>query len=149
MKKLIYLFVFICLLLTSCETSRTMFLSTSGYLDYSIYSNEGFFITESNSVIFDYDPLGSISVYQREGSILVNEKEIKQNSEIYGSTSTYKKIWEFKKIDLSEMLEIAVEDSKKLGADALINLKIEPSPELINKTYYSGYILSGMAIKRK
>lgn len=59
MKKLVTLLSIACILfgLSSCVTSKLQYTELVSTLDYTEYTKSGFFITESNSVSFDYAPL--------------------------------------------------------------------------------------------
>lgn len=69
MKKVL-LFVFAIGLLTSCATSAISYPEPYGFstfLDYSPLTNKGIYVTESNSVSFDYKILGSVSATEVSG----------------------------------------------------------------------------------
>lgn len=51
-------------LLPSCGPTYSV---VTGYIDYSKYSDQGFFITEAPTVPFDYTPIGSMSVTEYSG----------------------------------------------------------------------------------
>ena len=98
-------------------------------LDYSEYSKNGFFITESNSVSFDYTPLATVVVTMQRR---VDEEWVYVNGTMCRSEN---------RPTAAKVLNKAVEEAKQLGANALINLKLEP----LNTT---GIMLTGMAIKK-
>lgn len=57
MKNLFYILLAV-LLFTSCSMYKS--INETVVIDYSRYTSQGFFITESNSVSFDYKPIGSV-----------------------------------------------------------------------------------------
>lgn len=124
-----------------------------GTVDYSKYLQEGFFITESNSVNFDYDPVATIYVLSYEGA---KDKYSDDHSEWYIDERGYAcqsgtADWTFPEPKI--VLGKAVETSKQKGADAIINLNISST----SRTVYvrgigytlNGLLITGMAIKRK
>ena len=56
--------LFLSFILFSCAPK---YYITSGCVDFSNLTKDGFFITESNSVNFDYKPIGSIYSYISSG----------------------------------------------------------------------------------
>lgn len=137
MKKVPIIFaVLLSIILTGCGPTA-QYIERVDFLDYSEYSKEGFFITESNSVSFDYIPLGSIAVYMYAGEggnwYLVNGvMRYKSNSLPYPGRA----------------LELAVSESKRIGGNAIINLKISPSTINLIGVDQSGFILTGMTVKK-
>ena len=66
-------------MLTSCATSAISYPEPYGFstfLDYSPLTNKGIYVTESNSVSFDYKILGSVSATEVSGWVK-KEKELK------------------------------------------------------------------------
>lgn len=131
------------MLLSSCAPK---FGWTSSYLDYSQYSAQGFFITESGSTPFEYTPIGSMAVTENNGLTdkiqapdPVKDKDI---DGIYTSNTSSNK-WRY--ATSSSALNALVEKAKETGANGIINLKIYPVYE---KSTIVGYTVSGMLIKR-
>lgn len=141
MKRLFYIFTL--LILSSCSYLRNPVYLESYAIDYKTYTDQRFFITESNSVSFDYKPVSSVHSIFLSGYELKDAKKAKlQNDDIYGSskaipqtTNKYIHATEQKVID--ELFNKA----KSLNANALINLNIKAI------TYYNPntklYVLSG------
>lgn len=129
MKKL---FIVFCVLIGSfsCVAPRLSYKETI-IVDYMRYSNIGFFVTESNSVSFDYTPVGSVTTIV-VGETKVQDKEtgrmIKRDYHIY------------------DAIDEIVRQSRRMGSDAIIGLTL--SPKLSTTGFPEGYIVSGMAIKR-
>lgn len=122
MKRYFYILL-IALFFTNCAPSIYM---NSYVIDLSKYNSQGLFITESNSVMFDYDPVGLVGTFG-------GGKEF-----VKGGTT--------KLLTLEDVFSKFVEDCKSKGANAVINIKIEQKYDQSNgNTFY----ISGMAIKRK
>lgn len=139
--------------MSSCSLLRQPAVLTSGTLDYSEYQKQGFFLSESNSVSFPYEPIASVSALQLSGYKIKQSgtKEFRDDtfqtsySKDYVSTSN-----EFEAASKSKVLEELVRSSKVKGANGLINLKIEPVITVTKEGYtkVSGYSGTGMAIKK-
>ncbi len=82
------------LLLSACATMpKWAYTSYSASFDFTEFTNGGFFITESNSVSFDYDPIGSISGVGTSGyEVLRKEKQeaSKIEDNVYSQENTEK-----------------------------------------------------------
>lgn len=151
MKKLLSL----CLvaLITSCSTYKVMYQASSVCIDYSTYSEKGFFITESNSVSFDYIPLGSLFVEISSGY----EKRLEKNKkylDIDGHEKSKSEISVGNWINATSKiaLDSLYNKSLSLKANGIINLQAKFLPA----TYYNNImvtgdkiIVTGMAIKIK
>lgn len=146
MKKILF-FTFIVSILSSCATipdSRNPYSRYHGVVDYSKYTAQGFFITESNSVSFNYQPIGSVTAVVQSGWEVLERttKTSSSNDDVYGSsTKTKVKYGEFIRAELDDAIEELYFASKDLGADGIINFSISSS--------FGEYVVSGMAIKRK
>lgn len=120
-------------------------------LDYTKYNGQGFFITESNSVNFDYDPIATIYISMYEGA---SEKS-PNSSGWYVDKDGYSRKHKYQDWNLpsaSEILEKAVEAAKKKGADAIINFNLSTTsyyPYSTSDFRLSGLAVTGMAVKRK
>lgn len=123
MKKL-FSAVILIISLTSCTTFRNV-----TFVDYSGYDC---FITESNSVSFDYKPIGSVkSIYA--GYELPNSFTLTSNSNMTSHDTA-----------LKIAIKQAVDETKKKGGDGIINFKYEG---IYNGETLKGWVVSGMAIK--
>jgi hypothetical protein len=47
----------------SCGFKIPKYVSASSFIDYSYFTDKGIYVSESNSVNFDYTPMGSIDVW--------------------------------------------------------------------------------------
>ena len=142
------------LLLTGCSVQKMPYLETSSFVDYSTYAQKGFFITESNSVSFEYKPIGSIMVKVENGyEVLSVDKNEFSIDNISGQTKvSYKqKLGDYKIATINDALDLIYKKSIEQKADGIINIKIEPiiSPNPYQTNTITGYFVSGMAIKRK
>lgn len=143
MKKL--LLIILVFALASCATYSPLV----SFVDYSIYNSQGMFLTESNSVNFKYEPVGSINVLLYSG--LANEKKQEQvidkqekGDDVYFSPMTG--AMKFKGSTIQEALRLAVEQAKIKGANAIINLRYEYTQGY--KYTPPGWHISGMAVKK-
>lgn len=129
MKKL---FIVFCVLIGSfsCVAPRLSYKETI-IVDYMRYSNIGFFVTESNSVSFDYTPIGSVT------TIVVGETKVQDQE-----TGRIKK----RDYHIYDAIDEIVRQSRRMGSDGIIGLTL--SPKLSTTGFTEGYIVSGMAIKR-
>ena len=117
MKKILFGFGLM-MLLSGCFSS---YKSTSSIVKY--VTNNNFFMSESNSVSFDYQPIGSVR------SLV---------------TSGYERN-KFIKVTPEEALQVLYMEAEKNGANGIINLKIEYH---YSKGTIEAVSASGMAIKR-
>ena len=146
MKKLLLISLgYTTLLLGSCSIYRPVI----NYIDYSSFAQQGVFLTESNSVSFEYQPLGSLQVLLYSGFIPKNglkeknKSRIKEDGIYYQSTAISSN---FKDATLTEALDMAVEIAKGNGANGIINLRYEYFPRI--KSSPGGWQITGMVIKK-
>lgn len=151
MKKLILLVITIAaVVMTSCAPNATNFFKQVAYtLDYQKAGKGRVFITEANSVSFEYTPIASILVIEESGKSVVKETEVETiGDEVYGKQSMIKvqtKGW--REANLYSALTFAVEQCENLGGDGIINLKNRIITD--NQTNHSSIEITGMVIKRK
>lgn len=124
----ICLFVGASFVVTSCVTLPTPY-SNIGTIDYSPLTKNGIYVTESNSVNFEYIAVSSIIATEKGG--WVNGSEKRPSIEVA-----------FKNI---------IEEMKKLNANGIINLGILASSEMVFDGYSKGFVpvitVKGMAIR--
>jgi len=122
-------------------------------LDYRKYNDDGFFIS-STPFIGAYEPLGDIKIVVFPGKYFVY-KDVNIQKNTQGDVDLpFRKTLEVEKIQFDELLEIMVNEAKKLGADGLANMTIREESHTytvdnVVKTEILYYNLSGLAIKRK
>lgn len=124
------------------------------YSDYSKYAKEGFMITP-DMYTGKYEACGEISIDVFPGELLKEEVDKRDEKEAIYSPSTNKYIVK-ENISNDELIKMAVDKAKEVGANALVNFKCLE----IYSTYYdtrlrevvklfSNYEISGFAIKRQ
>lgn len=135
----------LCISSVSCTPK---FSSKVYYTDYQRYSDAGFFITESNTVSFDYVPVGSVVVRQTAG-VMSDTEIISQNvpekrgyDELYGELEKKRHSNSWKLPSDYTALDAVYKVAKEQNADGIINLKIT-MPEVNNADIIE---LSGMLI---
>lgn len=103
--------------------------SRIGVIDYTPLIKAGIFVTESNSVNFDYTAVGSIIATEKGGWI--NGKSKRPSTE--------------------DALKNIIKELERMGANGIINLNIsasvEMSDDLMSKVFISVITVKGMAIK--
>ncbi|MDR1984271.1 MAG: hypothetical protein LBQ28_05545 [Prevotellaceae bacterium] len=151
MKKILVVFVFTALFV-ACSTIMPRYSIISGTIDYSYFTKKGFFITESNSVSFEYTPVGSVftTIYSGETNETgKRELVVKDDFYPYKIYITSKK---WKSADVDDALLEIYNQALNIGANGIINLKIQniTSSQQINGQSIScdGITVSGMAIKK-
>jgi uncharacterized protein YbjQ (UPF0145 family) len=126
MKKVIFILIAaISFGLTGCITKR--YAEYSGTLYYDEFDD--FFITESNSVSFDYEPIGSVTAIAESGYL--KRKYIRATA--------------------NDALRVLYNEAEKNGANGIINLKITYNWEYDkygNMISLSSIAVTGMAIRK-
>lgn len=152
MKKI--LFILPLLLLTSCLTTSVVqkpYQVKSVAIDYSKYTQNGFFITESPSVSFDYTPIGSVTVEISSGyEVLEETKDANGRPQI--------KYGELKTPSIYDALDELQKKCREMGANGVLNLKVSIGTITVqsiagaygttNNTEAVKVTVSGMAVKR-
>ena len=131
------------LLMSSCYPK---FTDKFYYLDYSRYASQGFFITESPTVPFDYSPIGSVLLEETSGKKEITAVHKPGYDAIYGEDNSVTTKSKYEYASSESALDAIQKFAKDNGADGIINLKI--SSEVENHRGYT-VIISGMLIKRK
>ena len=107
--------------LASCSTVSVPQFTTTTFVDYSEFTKQGIFVTESNSVNFDYKPLGSVVSFTQ------------------GAWSGLSS----KKIDADEAFKDIADKVKNAGGNGLINFRFN----VTSTGSASVMTASGMAIR--
>lgn len=136
MKKILTLCAVAALMMCSCETANK-FQQSAGFIDYSMF--HGMFLTESNSVSFEYLPIGSLYAEEISGEYQIVKKKI-GNNEIYGDEYAVVD-GKYRHASPQSALAFAADKAKEMGGNGIINLRIEKID--------GGYCVTGMVIKRK
>ena len=140
--------------------------TTYSTIDYSSLISDGYFVTESNSVSFDYDAISSIYMEVHRGWIKLTKEERNQirdeemiGDDYYygtnGSTQKLKSPHKYRYVTPNS--EKAISELKKLmkaqGADGILNLKLSyqkiPSEKPGYQPLDEYIIVTGMLFKRK
>lgn len=145
MKRVLYI-----LLLASCLTSCSVkipYLRSVEFVDYASLSQEyGLFLSESNSVSFDYETIGSVSVTEKSGHKMGTYSK-KYNDDIYDTSGNKKiKMGDYIPATSGSALRLACEQAVLRGGNGIVNIKIVYIPA--TKTSMPGYHVSGMIIKK-
>jgi uncharacterized protein YbjQ (UPF0145 family) len=141
MKKTVILCVLALAALTSCEPSL-YFEQNAGFIDYSAFP--GMFLTESNSVSFEYQPIASLYAEEISRNYKVGKKKIGSNEvdgDEYAVTDG-----SYRKANPQSALAFAIEKAKAMGGNGIVNLKINADKA---KDGRSMYYVTGMVIRRK
>nr|DAO98116.1 MAG TPA: Putative heavy-metal-binding protein [Caudoviricetes sp.] len=137
-------------LFASCATYQPTPKSFVSMIDYSAFTQQGIYVTESNSVNFDYEAIGSICAEELGGWISKKSSEYSDPKEEYYLGSSFsKKI--YVKPDIQEAFKKLMDKLSQSGANGLINMRIEFTKELDivgKQVTVDKIIVSGMAIKR-
>lgn len=152
--KTIISILFILFAFFGCSVTKFPYIQESGLLDYSKYSRKGFFMTESNSVSFDYTPIGSVTAKVNSGYEVMDVKTKEYiDDAVYSSDPSIKSKVNYGKYikatpdkAIEELYNRAVEHD----ANGIIGLSITPIMESTQQygTVVTGYFASGMAIRR-
>ena len=140
MKKIF--FILVVALLTSCGSIAPIVTFT----DYSEYSRNGMFLTESNSVNFQYEPIGSVSalMYSQYVPVTENSSKEQRGEDVYFSSPYGTR--KYQSATVKDVIDLIVHEAQTKGANAIINLKYEYIPA--TKGQPSAWFVSGMAIKK-
>lgn len=153
MKRILFI-TSIVFLLSSCGV-KIPYKQYSTFVDYTQYTNQGFFISESNSISFDYEPIGSVRSFVESGyEVLKNNNSNKEttNTHTYSYDELSKmKFGKYVYASPDAAISELVSKAKEIGANGIINLDVGYIPATTDKNgnviSASSYIVSGMAIK--
>ena len=146
MKKL--LIILLAATLCSCATTKYAAITRASLIDYSEYTKNGFFITESNTLNKEYAPVASLQVECRSGYELITPAQTRTDNS--GTVWTVKaaKYGEYKQATPESAVAAFVSLAKESGANGIINLEITVLTPNTGKLD-GGFLVSGMAIKIK
>lgn len=151
MKKILLSLLFVATM-TSCSVlPKYPYVQNAVVLDYSEYTNKGFFMTEANSVSFGYKALGSVSAKVQSGYEVIGEtirKAVKDD--IYGNSEDKRKVkyGKYKRAYSDDALKVLYEKAKEIGANGLINIKISYVTNSYSTISDDVIIVTGMAIRK-
>ena len=141
MKNLFYILLSV-LLFTSCSMYKS--INETVVIDYSRYTSQDFFITESNSVSFDYKPIGSVVTVVKG----TKKKETGKQNDGDSVQKRKKSFFEEPRAEyysVYEAIDEFVRKSKNAGANGTLNFKVSYTND---KEFGNGYVITGMAIKK-
>ncbi|MFZ4800357.1 MAG: hypothetical protein ACOYMA_22905 [Bacteroidia bacterium] len=143
MKKTMF-FALVLFFFSGCYTPPHFYSLKSNIISYAKYSDKGFFITESNSVNFEYVTIGNITTESTTGYVDKNNKIVDSKDRRYDSAVNYRVA------NLEDAFEKLFEDALKAGANGVINVKMNYISTSGSGyiTYPSKWMLTGMLIKR-
>ena len=148
MKKSPFLLAFVLtLLVCSCAPK---FSQSAYYVDYRPAYNMGVFVSESNSVSFDYEPIASLMVNEYNGEVTTEKRSYsyQKGEDIYGEPDIkVEKKTNWRSANFSSALTFAAQQCLDMGGDGLINLNFEPIKD--KDGVVVGVTVSGMVIHRK
>ncbi len=113
-------------------------------IDFRPYLEEGFFVTRSNTVIFEYEPIGYVESVVYSGEDKGSRIENKYKKEFEKSYITTTK---WRNATSEDAMKALVERCKQAGANGLIDIRFEVLTDSHGNK--RGTYASGMAIKRK
>ncbi len=120
------------------------------YLDYKEASQGKLFISEANSVSFEYEPLGSILVEEVPGTVNiivpVPEKTNQKDDDGLYSANPTKTITTYSDATAQSALNYAAVRAIEMGGDGLINLRMSSYVDRYKRKVVQ---VTGMVIKRK
>lgn len=140
-------FLSLILVMASCSTKYAM-IKESSIIDYSSFEKNGFFLSEANSVSFDYRAVGSVSATVLNGwEVKGVAKDNRQNA--VTSMGEQIKYGLYKNATPNDVLDELYKKAIENGANGIINLSIKPTTETIpGRGMIKGYYATGMAIKK-
>jgi hypothetical protein len=140
-------------MLTGCATTTKLPepYSYSSAIDYSSLTEQGYFVTESNSVNFDYKGIGSVFATSVAGWVKKSAAKDEKSDKSFDSW-LYFQSWDDSKshyrhaeASINEAFKALGDRLKELGADGIINLKYDYT---YSQSSEPKVTVSGMAIKR-
>ena len=147
-------FILLCCLCSCVTTYKWPYVQESSIVDYSQYAKKGFFITQANSVNFEYMPIGSLSAKVEGGYEVLNVDAVKiAGDDIYSRVPETKVNVKYGKY-IKATPELAIDElyrkAKENGANGVIGLEINPITTYSQQygNVVTGYFITGMAIKK-
>lgn len=172
MKRLLFVVITVygmtsCTTVANLNSPRSPLITSASYVDYEPYVDRGFFISESNSVSFEYTPISSLMALSVSGYETIRAEPIKKDNisddgkkkfkdDVYSLDRPLEGVklsGNFVQVSPQDVLDELYRKAVEMGANGIINLKVVSSNdfgynlkgELIPLI---GYSASGMAIKK-
>lgn len=170
MKKLLLPVFILFIALNSCTMMAPKYIQHLSVLDYGRYYDQGFFLTESNSINSEYKPVGSVififkgdknitststKYYESNQNVdpvrrtVRSQKQKSEKSKYEAPREVTYEVAETKakrKYSIYDALDELILQCKEMGGNGIINLKIVPT---YDKDYGSGFEITGMAVTLK
>lgn len=126
------LLALLCIIACSCGVVTRTRSITSLFLDYRPYTSADFFLSP-NPYTGEFEPVGELNIIVDPAVFKIDYKsDNKFSDNIYSNPLSVPVTQEL--IPESELLEIAVGEALKMGANGISNLKIDVSTELYGYT---------------
>ena len=142
MKRILFVLTAIVLICSGCQTYP--YIQKIHYLDYSFFKERNFFVTETNTVSFPYESLGSITVVVRSGKVY-------KQSDAESYKPIYQRSGDFKYATIADIYNLVYDLAKEKGGNGILGFKIEyllPDKFSGKNKSNDGYMITGMAIKK-
>lgn len=149
MKKVLLILCVAVFVLASCAV-RTPYSVRSRVIDFTEITRTGFFITESNSVSFDYEQIGRVTTVAQSGWEVTGRRRGADDIEP-GATDTWARFGDYIYASPDVAIYELVQRARAIGANGIIDLSIEFFPEIIQGgaiRRHSSFVVSGRAIRR-
>ena len=155
MKKInLFVLAIMAVIFSSCEPKMAI---VNYYQDFRDFYDNGFFVTVSNTVPFEYIPVGYIILTDVAGIIYVPETDARVRKDTGGDDDTegiyYNPNKGKKRKWVKATSNSALEEIKKIaadkGADGILNVRVEPCFASEKSATPYGYRVYGMLFKRK
>lgn len=152
-KKLTIIVALLTLMFTVSCVTKDAFVQVIGCMDYQKIGHGKVFISESNSVSFEYTPIASINVIESSGHVSKTKKAKANKPNINESVgddiyyASEKDKTDYREASYESALKRAVAACEDKGGDGIINLKYRSEYDYENHKWIIG--VTGMIIKRK
>lgn len=155
-KKLTLIVALLTLMFTVSCAPKNAFVQVIGYMDYQKIGHGKVFISESNSVSFEYTPIASITVIELSGHVIKTKKANKNkpthNESVgddiyYASEKDKTEYGDYREASYESALKRAVAICENNGGDGIINLKYNSKYDEESHEWF--ITVEGMIIKRK
>lgn len=137
-----FIFIIAAIMFSSCATfvpqQRTVL---KAFTDYRPYTSEGFFLSP-DAYPGSYESIGQLEmiVYPEQIKVKPSETQKFPDAIYYGL-----EMYAYEKVNYSELLEMAVSDAVKVGANGISHLHISKTTPVGTGTPY--YTVQGLCIK--
>jgi len=132
--------VFATILFVSCVTIPEVQRNAS-FVDFTKYPD--FYMSQAPTVDFKFMPLGTITAFVRCG-----REQGKKTRNKYSTGSYLDGTIKIVRMQPEDAIDELYRKSKEIGANGVLNIKLEFLPSNSEMGINNGWIISGMAIKR-